>query len=235
MANNELLPPPVLSAESLISELQKVAAVDVSKNRIATWWNRGQVAQIAKLTAEKLAAAKNIRELSAVQHETLMAEVTAQARIEVERLLLHNQAQVITEATTIGVLPAEYSQYSLAKLQAQLQVEVKELQVKDDLRLERATLEETYKAVLAKMSVEFDQRRQLIDEIAKWETDLETVDNESLTPTAKRNKKKRLRREIKLAEAKLASQSQIVQTGNGRRPRPNPETQADPEGPEESA
>jgi hypothetical protein len=229
----EPLSPATLPPNSLIPQLEKLSEVDVSRNRVATWWNRGQVEQITKLTAEKLAAARNIQALSKVQHETFMAEVTAEARTQVERLLLHNQATVISEATAMAVSPQEYSQYSLSRLQAQLQVELKELQVKADLRLERATLEETYKAVLAKSSVEFETRNQLIDHIAQLETDLENVDSENIAPIAKRNKKRRLKREIENGELELASKSQTVQAGNGRGPRQRTEESSDSERPAE--
>jgi hypothetical protein len=228
-----VLPTPILPNNSLVPQLDKLSDIDVSKNRIATWWNRGQVEQVTKLTAEKLLAARNIQALSKVHHETYMAEITAEARTQVERLLLHNQTTVISEATAMAVSPQEYSQYSLARLQAQLQVELKELQVKADLRLERATLEETYKAILAKSSVEFDKRKQLIDHIAQLETDLENVDSENLAPTAKRNKKRRLKREIENGELELASKSQTVQAGNGRGPRQRTEESSDSERPAE--
>lgn len=229
----EPLPPASLPPDSLIPQLQKLSEVDVSRNRIATWWNRGQVEQVTKLAAEKLVAARHIQALSGVQHETFMAEVTAEARTQVARLLLQNQATVISEATAMGVSPQEYSQYSLLRLQAQLQVELKELQVKADLRLERATLEETYKAVLAKSSVEFETRNQLIDHIAQLETDLENIDSENLSPVAKRNKKRRLKREIQNGELELAAKSQTVQAGNGRGPRQRAEESSDSERPAE--
>jgi hypothetical protein len=149
---------------SLVQQAHEISQINVNRNRIATWWDRGRVEQNVNILAEKVAAARHLSELHEIELKHRRSEILADVQAEFERVMLENQIAVAQEATRLGMLPQDYSTYMLEQYRAQIAIQ-----------RERLEYEETFKLAITQASAVFSYQQALIKQIAELEGQLERV------------------------------------------------------------
>ncbi|HEY5038218.1 MAG TPA: hypothetical protein VIJ93_04010 [bacterium] len=221
LRNAEILPPEQLSRQEpneayLTEQLHKISEVDVSKNRIATWWNKGQVKQLTELLGYKVLAAQQTRILQGFEAD----RIRGQAAHEVERYLFQNQVQVAIEATNLGMPIDVYATYVLEKAKAEIEIQK-----------ERMSLEETFKLAITEATTIFRYQHALIAQIAEIDEALENLPKRFDTPAKIKSARQNYAALKRAKQGELrASQSESFLQNNRQKTRRPEKDQTKPEG-----
>lgn len=205
------------SDDPLFAALDKATNIDVDQGLLASIWNLRRTENVEEIVSSNVRTANSIIALLEARSKAYAHEGLFNAKLQLEHARIANQRTIIREATVLGLSPQEYAQFNLARLEAQLKTDVKEMEVKADLRVECFSLEETFRSVISKGRVHFEHQAILSGDIFKLQSDLLKVDTEKISAEEKKYKKQHFERLIKIKEAELAAQQETLPSGDRTR------------------